>query len=151
MFDEELHSEYLFLLNLDKFLPRKKGEKVNIDNKIQLEYFKLKETFSGSVSLTDTNVPLNSSRNRNRAEKEDNYDLLEQIIEKVNEKYDGNFEPGDRVVLDDALDVLRHDKKLKNAAKKNNLNIFKNTIFKESSRMLLCRDLKNVMKRIIDL
>ena len=61
--------------------------------------------------------------------KEDNYDLLEQIIEKVNEKYDGNFEPGDRVVLDDALDVLRHDKKLKNAAKKNDINIFKHTIF----------------------
>lgn len=130
LFDEELHSEYLFLLNLDKFLPRKKGEKVNIDNKIQLEYFKLKETFSGSVSLTDTNVPLKAVQGIGIGQKkEDNYDLLEQIIEKVNEKYDGNFEPGDRVVLDDALDVLRHDKKLKNAAKKNNLNIFKNTIF----------------------
>ena len=130
LFDEELHSEFLFLLNLDKFLPRKKGEKVNIDDKIQLEYFKLKETFSGNIALTDTNTPLTATQGMAVGQKkEDNYDLLEQIIEKVNEKYDGNFEPGDRVVLDDALDVLRHDKKLKNAAKKNDLNIFKNTIF----------------------
>ena len=60
LFDEELHSEFLFLLNLDKFLPRKKGEKVDIDDKIQLEYFKLKETFSGNIGLTDTQYPFNS-------------------------------------------------------------------------------------------
>lgn len=130
LYDETLHGEYLFLLNLDKFLPRKKGEKINIDDKIQLEYFKIKETFKGSITLTDTQTPLQASQGLLAGKKkEENYDLLEQIIEKVNEKYNGNFEPGDRVVLDDALDVLRHDKRLQNAAKRNDINIFKHTVF----------------------
>jgi type I restriction enzyme R subunit len=51
LFDTELHKAYLFTEYLAKLLPKNKSERLNLDDKIQLEYSSLIETFSGSIVL----------------------------------------------------------------------------------------------------
>ena len=51
LFDKELHQEYVFTSYLDKFIPKPSTIEVSIEDKLKLEYFKLKETFKGDITL----------------------------------------------------------------------------------------------------
>src|SRR5699024_10126566 len=48
-FDKELLEESIFTGFLLKFIPKEKREKVNIDDKVKLEYYKLQQDFEGEI------------------------------------------------------------------------------------------------------
>ena len=136
MFDMELHKEYTFTQYLAKVLPRAYDEKdVDLEGKLKLEFYKLEETFKGSISLNPTveDKTLENVKSLDTAGKVmDEDDLLENIINKVNEKYQGKFTDGDKVIVETIYNkCVKGNKKLKNYAKKNDEEVFNKSIFPE--------------------
>ena len=98
MFDEDMHKEYLFLSYLIGLLPEEKEEPVDLDGKLKLEYYKLQKTFEGAITLDKIDGQYVSSKKQgvqgNRQKS-----TLDEILDKINEKYKGQFSEGDRVML----------------------------------------------------
>lgn len=128
MFDKDMHKEYLFLSYLIGLIPADPVEPVDLDGKLKLEYYKLQKTFSGAIQLDNMDgqyVPAKQKAVQGKKEKS----TLDEIIEKINEKYKGDFTDADRVMLSALHDKLRKDEKLANSAKTTDPRIFVESIF----------------------
>lgn len=130
MFDKELHKEAVFASYLVKLLPAEKTEMLDLEGKLKLEYYKLKQTFTGTISLSD-NVgqydaqvikPKNGPADEQKSP-------LDEIIERINEVYKGDFGKGDRVMAGDLFDRMKQDEKLKAAAQTTDPKIFAESVF----------------------
>ena len=133
MFDRELQKECNFLRYMDKFLPNNAAEKVDIEDKIKLEYYRLEQTFKGSIELDSSNeakILTNPKKIDVKKGKDDKDELLENIINKINERFIGIFTDADRVIVETLYSkIIKQDKKLKSYAKKNNSEVFVDSIF----------------------
>lgn len=128
MFDKDMHKEYLFLSYLIGLIPADPVEPVDLDGKLKLEYYKLQKTFSGAIQLDNMDgqyVPAKQKAVQGKKEKS----TLDEIIEKINEKYKGDFTDADRVMLSALHDKLRKDEKLASSAKTSDPRIFVESIF----------------------
>ena len=133
LFDKDLQQEYVFLKYLDKLLPNKISEKVDLEGKVALEYYKLEEDFKGDLSLKEKKPgegQLENPKTISAKPIDERTELLENIIYQINQRYNGMFSEGDKVMLD----ILSHrattnNKKLKTYAKKNNEDVFIDSIF----------------------
>lgn len=131
--DEELFKEYLFTSHLISYLPAEKTNKYLLDDKICLEFESLKESFRGSIQLEKSGEfkPGNSTDAPVRKKKKD---TLERIIEKVNDKYNGEFTDSDRVIISGILNMFMNDteiKKYQRYALSNDPEMFINSLFPE--------------------
>lgn len=131
--DEELFKEYLFTSHLISYLPAEKTNKYLLDDKIRLEFESLKESFRGSIQLEKNGEfkPGNSTDAPVRKKKKD---TLERIIEKVNDKYNGEFTDSDRVIISGILNMFMNDteiKKYQRYALSNDPEMFINSLFPE--------------------
>ena len=128
MFDEDMQKEYLFLCYLIDLLPAEKEEPVDLDGKLKLEYYKLQKTFEGAIQLENKDgvyVPSTSKSPQGKQQKS----TLDEILEKINEKYKGNFTDADKVILGALHDRLAKDEKLANSAKTTDPRVFTESIF----------------------
>lgn len=95
--DPELFHEYQYTTHLIKLLPRPNViDFVDVDDKIRLEYASLTETFAGAIILDEKPpifVPGGSAAPKKNSKKKD---TLQSIIDKVNERFSGNFTDADR-------------------------------------------------------
>ena len=132
-FDKELYRSYIFAEFLYKFIPKTSHEKVNLENKIALINSKVEENFSGSVSLAPTikEKTLKGENTKEGNKPEEKKDLLENIIDKINIMYKGNFTEADRVIVETIYDRMKSEagKKLAKLAKKNDATMFEQSIF----------------------
>ena len=110
--DEEIFKEYVFASNLLRLLPNPKHPKPDIEDKIKLEYTSLKETFSGAIVLEKKDTDLVPSTGKSKA-KVPKKDTLQNIIDKVNERFDGEFSEGDRVIIESIYQMFMSDKEVK--------------------------------------
>lgn len=110
--DEELFKEYVFCSNLLKLLPKPGHKKPDIEDKIKLEYTSLKETFNGAIILDKKDVDLKPSGDKNNT-KVPKKDTLQNIIDKVNERFDGDFSEADRVIIESIYQMFMSDKEVK--------------------------------------
>ena len=130
--DKDLFSEYQYTTHLLKLLPRTQTEFVDIDDKIRLEYAQLKETFSGAILLDEKPpvfTPASSVTAKTQTKKKD---TLQSIIDKVNERFSGDFTEGDRVIIEGIYQMFMQDtevKKFKKYAKDNSPEMFVQSLF----------------------
>ena len=139
--DKDLFKDYLFVSHLVHLLPKSQVEKIDITDKISLEYAKLKETFHGAIVL-DGGGEFNPPKEGAPKITSRKVDTLERIVNKVNEQYEGDFGPADKVAIDSVFEMLMNDHvvkdKLKDYAKNNDINMFIKSIFPgEFQRVLL--------------
>ena len=123
-----MHKEYLFLSYLIDLFPGETEEPVDLDGKLKLEYYKLQKTFEGKIRLENVDgqyVLATSKSSQGNRQKS----TLDEILEKINEKYKGEFNDSDRVMLGVFHDKLFADKKLKSSARTSNPRIFVESIF----------------------
>ena len=128
MFDEDLHKGYVFISYLLDLLPNETTEMIDLEGKLQLEYYKLEKTFEGSIHLNKKSgiyTPASSTGTISPEEKEP----LDEIIEKINEQYKGAFSETDRVILTALKSRLMQNTKLQNMAKTSDPQIFSESIF----------------------
>ncbi len=110
--DEELFKEYVFLSNLLPLLPVDEHFQPDILDKIKLEYTSLKESFAGAILLDkkDTDLVPSSEKSKPKISKKD---TLQNIIDKVNERFDGDFSESDRVIIESIYQMFMSDKEVK--------------------------------------
>lgn len=128
MFDSDMHKQYLFLSYLIDLLPAEVEEPVDLDGKLKLEYYKLQKTFEGEIHLEHLDgqyVPAAQKAVQGRQQKS----TLDEILEKINEKYKGEFTDADRVMIDALHAKLISDKKLESSARTADPRIFTESIF----------------------
>lgn len=102
LFDIELEKEFLFVKYLIKFIPSEGLPDIDLTNKIKLEYYKLKESYNGSISLNATGEGTtidNNARVNGKSGTEDPLIPLDEIINKINANYNGIFTDDDKVVV----------------------------------------------------
>lgn len=134
MFDKALHEEYSFTAYLEKLLPRAKGGDVDLEDKLRLEFYKLEQTFKGDITLNPNNdgVELENVKSVSIGGSTDKDDTLEEIINKINHKYEGIFTEGDRVIVETMYSkCIKGNKKLEQYAKNNDAELFEHSIFPE--------------------
>jgi len=131
-FDIELYKTYVFTELLFKLLPKNPHEKVDLTGKLALEHNKLSEGFSGSIVLEPTveDKTLKGEKGGTGKQTEEKKDLLDNIIDKINIMYHGNFTEADRVIVETIYEAMKkEEKKLSKQAKNSDVNMFAQNIF----------------------
>ena len=128
MFDKELHKEYVFLSYLIKILPAERVDMIDLEGKLKLEYYKLQETFKGAIELEEAPGVHEQAKGRGAASPEEKKPL-DEIIEKINEQYKGDFTDADKVMLTLLREHLLGNVKLRKNAKNSDPKIFIESIF----------------------
>lgn len=128
MFDEELHKENVFCAYLLKLLPPDEVSPLDLEGKLQLEYYKLQKTFAGAIELEHAKGVYEPVTQKG-ALGHDPKEPLDEIILKINEKFKGEFTNADRVLLTALHDRLLADPKLANLARSSDPQIFTESIF----------------------
>ena len=128
MFDKNMHKEYLFLSYLLGLLPAEQEDPVDLDGKLKLEYYKLQKTFEGAIQLENLDGQYVPSKNKGVQGKKEK-STLDEILDKINEKYKGDFTDGDKVMLGALHDKLMSDEKLASSARTTDPRIFVESIF----------------------
>lgn len=130
--DQDLFNEFQYTSNLIRLLPRGKVDIVDVEDKIKLEYAKLTETFSGQITLNEKPpvfVPGGPVKPKVPNKKQD---TLQNIIDKVNERFEGKFTDADRVIIEGIYQMFMKDsdvKKFKKYAKDNSTEMFVESLF----------------------
>lgn len=101
---------------------------VDLEGKLKLEYYKLQKTFEGAITLQEEKGVYEAAKQKGAAG-HDPKEPLDEIIEKINEKYKGAFTEGDRVLLNALHAKLMANKKLANMARTSDPQIFAESIF----------------------
>ena len=128
MFDKDLHREYVFISYLLGLIPPEDTQMIDLEGKLRLEYYKLQKTFDGPIVLREgTGIlqPANAKSASNPEEKKP----LDEIIEKINEQYNGRFTDADRVLVAAIQEKLMNDTKLQSMARTSDPKIFAESIF----------------------
>lgn len=134
MYDKDLHKEHVFAIYLEKLLPRATEQNVDLEDKIKLEFYKLEKIFDGSISLESDEEYL-----KHREPEADNKpltedELLDEIIQRINERYKGKFTDGDRVMYETIRKEARRGetgRNLKRYVKNNDYEMFIKSIYPE--------------------
>lgn len=141
--DKDLFKDYLFVSHLTHLLPKSKDERIDITDKINLEYTNLKETFHGAIELEENASPFTPAKPAQPSTKIKKMDTLDRIIDKVNLEYEGSFSPADKVALDSVFKMLVDDPvvkaRLKEYAKHNDANMFIKSIFPDEFKRILVK------------
>ena len=128
MFDADLHREYVFVSYLLGLIPAEATAMIDLEGKLQLEYYKLQKTFEGAIELEEA-TGVYQPASAKGAVKPEEKQPLDEIIEKINEQYRGQFTDADRVLVDALRARLLADKKLQAMAQSSGPQIFRESIF----------------------
>lgn len=131
-FDKDLLKTYIFCEFLFRLLPKNAHEKIDLDNKLSLEHhiFDIQPTGSIELKPTKEEKTLKGEKGGAGSKQEEKRDLLDNIIDKINIMYAGNFTEADRVIIETIYDKFKvKSKSLKKQAKNSDVNMFANNIF----------------------
>ena len=128
MFDADLHKESVFLGYLLGLIPSEPVQMIDLEGKLKLEYYKLQKTFEGVITLAEepgVYLPAGKTGEGKPEEKKP----LDEIIERINEQYKGEFTESDKVLLNELRNRLMDDPKLRSKARSSDPLIFVESIF----------------------
>lgn len=130
MFDKQMHNEYIFCSYLVKVIPADPMMPFDLGDRVKLEYYNLEKTYEGSISLlNEENGVYEPAKLKKTVKMTETFSPLEQVIDKINQQYIGNFTDGDKVVISTLHEKLKNNKKLRKAAKTDGRQIFEKNIF----------------------
>lgn len=130
MFDKQMHKEYIFCSYLAKVVPADPAMPFDLGDRVKLEYYNLEKTYEGSIGLEKEEKGVyEPAKLKKPVKMSETLSPLQQVIEKINQQYMGNFTEGDRVVITTLHEKLKNNKKLMKAAKTDGRQIFEKNIF----------------------
>lgn len=110
LFDKDIHKFSVYSKFLYTMLPKGQGgEKVNIDDKVLLEYYKLEKDFEGEIELEGADggyAPISGEAGHREPKK----DPLTIIIDKINERFGTSFTEMDKVLVQMENDYAKQEK-----------------------------------------
>ena len=129
LFDDEIQKEHTFLTYLEHLLPPDAHEVVDLEGAVKLKYYKLKETFSGSIELEKKPSVFDAPKPKPATVMTQARLLLQEVINAINEAYAGDFTDADLVIVEMVLPKVLSSVKLKKAATANERNVYIEGIF----------------------
>lgn len=122
----------MYLRYVEKLLPKNKIKAIDLEGKLKLTFYNLKQTFNGSVSLRKTDeseglIQPQGSGIPIAILPEQRY--LEEIIKKVNDLYAGQFTEADNLLVRNIMDIIIKDEEVRKSAKANNEDMFVKSVF----------------------
>ena len=136
-FDMQLLEENIFTNYLLKFIPREQREKVDVADKVKLEYYKLQKEFSGDIFLVAEDPESGKLTNKQQIDAgikpPDERDSLDEIIHRMNERFPDDFTEKDKVLLEALYRSFENnpDMKVVSMAKTNSQEMFVENLFKD--------------------
>ena len=128
MFDKDLQKEYVFSAYLNKLIPNEASQDIDLESKLKLEFYSLEEKFRGDIVLNPTSEDetIKNIKEINVGnKKEDKDEHLENIINSVNDRFEGAFTESDRVIVENIYKkCMLNEKDLSEYAKNNNSEMF---------------------------
>ena len=100
----------------------------DLEGALRLEFYKLEDTFKGAIALQDESVAYEPASGKGKAVPEQK-EPLEEVIQKINELFAGDFTDADRVMLYALHDRLKDDAKLRKVARTSDPQVFAESIF----------------------
>lgn len=130
-FDKDLYKAYVFADYLYRVLPKHPHEKVDLTKQVLLINSKIEAGQMTSIILDRDKKELKGESSKGGAKPDDKRDLLDNIIDKVNIMFQGEFSPADRVVVEGIFDRIQQlaTKKMKKQVSGNDENQFVDGIF----------------------
>lgn len=124
--DVELFKLYLYLTYLLKKLPKGKATRIDLTDKVALEYYANRKTFEGSLSLSpgDETVPVTPTKYVSTAVKEESVEYLSTIIEELNRRFGTDFTPAEKLSLEQIKEDFARDREMIIKAKNNSIEDF---------------------------
>lgn len=105
----------------------------DLGSKVALEYYKLEETFAGSISLQkDVSGQYEAPTMKKGVSKQDSKSQLDEVIEKFNEQYAGEITEGDRIIVEILMNKMSQDDVLRKSAQQDGEQIFINSVFSKA-------------------
>lgn len=133
MFDKDLHKEYVFCSYLAHLLPGDEVDVWDLGNKVTLEYYKLEETFMGSITLDkDVAGQYETPTMKKGAAQQGKKSPLEEVIEKFNDHYAGEITEGDKILIGILMEKMSTDEVLRKSAQQDGEQIFVNSVFSKA-------------------
>ena len=129
IFDKDLHKEYVLCSYLAHLLPEDPKQVWMLNDRVRLEYYRLEKTYEGSIELQEHPTELKTGTRKGAGGGKERKSPLEEIIEKVNEYYKGEFTEGDKVMMENLRRRLNSDPKLKKSAQQDGQQIFEKNVF----------------------
>ena len=97
--DESLHKFYAYAKCLLRKLPKDAADRTpDIENDVNLQYYRLQKTYEGSIMPVEEDGVLNNKTSGTGLPLEDEKENLSQIIERLNERLGTNFTEMDKVL-----------------------------------------------------
>lgn len=129
MFDKELHKEYVFCSYLAKLLPSDPVQPFDLDNRVKLEYYRLEKTYEGAIELESKPGSWKPTQPKRAGGQKDRTSPLDEIIQRINEEFYGEFTDADRVMVDTLYQKMRKDSKAKKDAKTEDRQVYERSLF----------------------
>ena len=129
MFDKELHHEYIFCSYLVKLLPGDPTIEFNLDNRVKLKYYQLAKTFEGAIELDDESGSWAPTNPKRATAKKEKVSPLEEIIQRINEEFMGEFTDADRVIVEDLYNRMKKDEGVQKAAQTDDQQVYHRSVF----------------------
>lgn len=107
IFDKDLHKFSIFAKYLSTILPKDNSQKINLNDKLALEYYKVQKQSDGSIKLEGENNTL-EPKIGGSGDREEKQDLLTEIIKNFNEKFGTNFSEQDKVLAQLKADISQN-------------------------------------------
>lgn len=123
MFDKDMQKLYVFTKFLSKVLPKDGGEKVNLNDVLLLEYYKLQKTAEGKITLENSEGLIPPVKDGGAGGSNKEKDSLSEIIDKFNKKFGTSFTEQDKVLAQLKADMMK-DPQIVNSAKTGNKTVF---------------------------
>jgi type I restriction enzyme R subunit len=128
MFDAEMQKEYTFCAYLLTLLPKETAQMFDLEGALKLEFYKLENTFKGAITLRDESIAYEPASGKGKAVPEQK-EPLEEVIEKINALFTGDFADADRVMTYAMYTQLKGNKRLEKNARSSDAKIFTESIF----------------------
>ena len=136
MFDREMQSFSVFANFLSRALPKEHHGKLDLEDALGLEYYRLKKDFDGTITLAEGGGELRPMTGSDGTTTENKKAPLKELIDRINEANGTNFTSMDKV-LTQIIDDFQDDAKAVNFAKANDEKMFYRDYYQEKFEDIL--------------
>lgn len=139
MFDKDMQKLYVFTKYLTKLLPKNNSEKINLEDALLLEYYKLQKTAEGNITLEKTEGVVPGIKGcAGSGSKEKEKGSLSEILDKFNKKFGTTFTEQDKVLAQLKADMMKNEQ-MANSAKSGDKTAFKTLYDKQFNDIAINR------------
>jgi type I restriction enzyme R subunit len=121
--DAGVHKFFAFAKCLVRKLPHEDGGRVDLDDEVMLQYYRVQKIFEGSISL-EQGDPMPNTKFAGKGKKSDEQSPLSELVEKLNERFGTEFGSEDKI-LEQIVADMEKDDNLRTQAQNNSKDHFK--------------------------